>query len=150
MRVFSVPVSAPFLRTVIAALVDGRLVEGFEARTNPARLAQATLYLPTLRAGRMAREIFLDELKTDAVVLPRIVALGDIDEDELAFAQATSPGSAALEIPPAHGRAAAPPAAGATDRAVGEADQAGRCGAGAAGDRRARPRRWRWPTIWRG
>jgi ATP-dependent helicase/nuclease subunit B len=100
MRVFSVPVSAPFLRTVIAALVDGRLVDGFEARTDPARLAQATLYLPTLRAGRMAREIFLDELKTDAVVLPRIVALGDIDEDELAFAQATSPGSAALEIPP--------------------------------------------------
>ncbi|MES2194433.1 MAG: double-strand break repair protein AddB [Pseudomonadota bacterium] len=101
MRVFSVPVSAPFLRTVIAALVDGRLVDGFEARTDPARLAQVTLYLPTLRAGRMAREIFLDELKTDAVVLPRIVALGDIDEDELAFAQATSPGSAALEIPPA-------------------------------------------------
>ena len=88
MRVFSVPVSAPFLRTVIAALVDGRLVDGFEARTNPARLAQATLYLPTRRAGRMAREIFLDELNTDAVVLPRIVALGDIDEDELAFAQA--------------------------------------------------------------
>ena len=101
MRVFSVPVSAPFLRTVIAALVDGRLVDGFEARTDPARLAQATLYLPTRRAGRMAREIFLDELRTDAVVLPRIVALGDIDEDELAFAQATSPGSAALEIPPA-------------------------------------------------
>ena len=86
MRVFSVPVSAPLLRSVIAALVDGRLVDGFEARSDPARLAQATLYLPTLRAGRMAREIFLDELKTDAVVLPRIVALGDIDEDELAFA----------------------------------------------------------------
>ena len=32
MRVFSVPVSVPFLRTVIAALVDGRLVDGFEAR----------------------------------------------------------------------------------------------------------------------
>ena len=101
MRVFSVPVSAPFLRTVISALVDGRLVDGFEARAQPERLASATLYLPTLRAGRMAREIFLDELNTDAVVLPRIVALGDIDEDELAFAQATSPGSAALEIPPA-------------------------------------------------
>ena len=35
MRVFSVPVSAPFLRTVIAALVDGRLVDGFEARAQP-------------------------------------------------------------------------------------------------------------------
>ena len=102
MRVFSVPVSAPFLRTVIAALVDGRLVDGFEARTDPSRLAQATLYLPTLRAGRMAREIFLDELKTDAVVLPRIVALGDIDEDELAFAQESEQygGAVPLEIPP--------------------------------------------------
>jgi ATP-dependent helicase/nuclease subunit B len=101
MRVFSVPVSAPFLRSVIAALVDGRLVDGFEARANPERLAQATLYLPTRRAGRMAREIFLDELNTDAAVLPRIIALGDIDEDELAFAQAASPGLSALEIEPA-------------------------------------------------
>jgi ATP-dependent helicase/nuclease subunit B len=102
MRVFSVPVSVPLLRSVVAALVDGRLVDGFEARANPARLAQATLYLPTRRAGRMAREIFLDELKTDAVVLPRIVALGDIDEDELAFAEESEPygGAAPLEIPP--------------------------------------------------
>jgi ATP-dependent helicase/nuclease subunit B len=88
MRVFNVPASAPFLRTVITALVDGRLVDGFDARANPERLAQATLYLPTRRAGRMAREIFLDVLGTDAVILPRIVALGDIDEDELEFAQA--------------------------------------------------------------
>src|ERR1035438_9658082 len=87
MRVFSVPVSVPFLRAVIAALVDGRLVDGFEARARPERLAQATLYLPTRHAGRMAREIFLEELKTDAVLLPLIVALGDIDEDELAFAE---------------------------------------------------------------
>ena len=51
MRVFSVPVSVPFLRTVIAALVDGRLVEGFEARKDPLNLATATLYLPTRRAS---------------------------------------------------------------------------------------------------
>jgi ATP-dependent helicase/nuclease subunit B len=102
MRVFSVPVSMPFLRTVIAALVDGRLVDGFEARAHPEKLAQATLYLPTRRAGRMAREIFLDVLKTDAVVLPRIVALGDIDEDELSFAEDPEQygGAAPLEIPP--------------------------------------------------
>src|SRR5260221_3915097 len=102
MRVFSVPVSAPFLRTVIAALVDGRLIDGFAPRARPAELARATLYLPTRRAGRMAREIFLDELKTDAVVLPRIVALGDIDEDELAFAEQAEPygGAAPLDIPP--------------------------------------------------
>src|ERR1700754_4837645 len=101
MRVFSVPVSVPLLRTVIAALVDGRLVDGFEARSNPLNLAKATLYLPTRRAGRLAREIFLDELNTDAAILPRIVALGDIDEDELAFAQAALPALEALEAPPA-------------------------------------------------
>src|SRR6266850_765100 len=102
MRVFSVPLSAPFLRTVIAALIDGRLVAGFDARANPARQAQATLYLPTRRAGRMAREIFLDQLNADAAVLPRIVALGDIDEDELAFAEESEPygGAAPLDIPP--------------------------------------------------
>jgi ATP-dependent helicase/nuclease subunit B len=102
MRVFSVPVSAPFLRTVIAALVDGRLVDGFEARAHPERLAQATLYLPTRRAGRMAREIFLDVLSSDAAVLPRIIALGDIDEDELAFAEVSEQygGAAPLDIPP--------------------------------------------------
>src|SRR5271156_4225032 len=102
MRVFSVPVSVPFLRTVIAALIDGRLVRQFEARTDPARLAQATLYLPTRRAVRMAREVFLDELKAEAAVLPRIVALGDIDEDELAFAEEAEPfaSTAPLDIPP--------------------------------------------------
>src|SRR4051812_30288135 len=101
MRVLSVPLSVPFLRTVIAALVDGDLVEGFEARKNPERLAQATLYLPTRRAGRLAREIFLEVLDADAAILPRIVALGDIDEDELAFAEESDIGGAApLDIPP--------------------------------------------------
>jgi ATP-dependent helicase/nuclease subunit B len=91
MRVFTIPASAPFLRTLITALVDGDLVEGFSARREPEKLATATLYLPTRRAGRMAQEIFLDVLGTDAVLLPRIVPLGDVDEEELAFAQAASP-----------------------------------------------------------
>jgi ATP-dependent helicase/nuclease subunit B len=102
MRVFSVPVSVPFLRCVIGALIDGRLVEGFATPANPARLAEATFYLPTRRAVRMAREVFLEKLKADAAVLPRIIALGDIDEDELAFAEDTNEfgGTAPLDIPP--------------------------------------------------
>jgi ATP-dependent helicase/nuclease subunit B len=102
MRVFSVPISVPFLRTVVAALLYGRLVDGFEAREEPSRLASVTLYLPTRRAMRVVREVFLEEMKTDAVVLPRIVALGDIDEDELAFAGESEllSGAAPLDIPP--------------------------------------------------
>jgi ATP-dependent helicase/nuclease subunit B len=101
MRVFTVPISVPLLRSVIAALIDGRLVPGFEARSNPALLATATLYLPTRRSLRVARELFLEELATDAAVLPRLVALGDIDEDELAFAEDSEAfnGGAPLDIP---------------------------------------------------
>lgn len=104
MHVFNIPASVPFLPALIAALVDGRLIEGFDARRQPERLADVTLYLPTRRAGRMAREVFLDVLQTDAVVLPRILPLGDIDEDELAFAQAAAHAPLpSLDIPPALG-----------------------------------------------
>ena len=101
MRVFTVSPSAPFLRTVAAALVDGSLIEGFDARANPESLADATIYLPTQRASRMAREIFLDVLGTNAAILPRMVALGDVDEDELEFSELLLSGSGALDIPPA-------------------------------------------------
>src|ERR1051325_8216336 len=101
MRVFNVPASVPFLRTVVAALVDGRLIDGFFARDNREIVAEATLYLPTRRAGRMAREIFLDVLGTDAVILPRIITLGAIDDDEAAFAAGEI--GAAFDIPPAFG-----------------------------------------------
>src|SRR5581483_926716 len=102
MRVLSVPLSVPFLRTVVAALIDGRLVRGFEARSRPENLAKATLYLPTRRSVRLVREIFLEELGTQAVLLPRIVALGDIDEDELAFMEEAESygGTAMLELAP--------------------------------------------------
>ena len=146
MRVLSVPLSVPFLRTVIAALVDGELVEGFEARREPERLAQATLYLPTRRAGRLAREIFLDVLDVDAAILPRIVALGDIDEDELAFAEESDIGGAApLDIPPKLGELERRLALA---RLV--AGWAKSPDALTAGCRRARPRRWPWPAISRG
>lgn len=102
MHVYNVPASAPFLRTVISALVDGRLIEGFEARQAPESLARATIYLPTRRAVRIARDVFLDVLNSEAALLPRMVPLGDIDEDELIFAQAASNApEKAIELPAA-------------------------------------------------
>jgi ATP-dependent helicase/nuclease subunit B len=104
-RVFSIPASAPFLPTLISALADGRLVAGFPAKGDPLALAGATLYLPTRRACRLARNVFLDMLAGDAAILPRIVAIGDVDEDEIAFADAATGdlAAAALELPPALG-----------------------------------------------
>ena len=102
-RVFTIPASAPFLPTLIEALTGGRL--GLAVAGDPLALASATLYLPTRRACRLARDTFLDVLKDDAAILPRIVAIGDIDEDEIAFAEAASGDIAAeaLALPPALG-----------------------------------------------
>ena len=102
-RVFTIPASAPFLPTLITALVSGKL--GLRIADDPLALAATTLYLPTRRACRLMRDAFLDVLKTDAAILPRIVALGDIDEDEIAFAEAATGELAAdaLALPPALG-----------------------------------------------
>ena len=92
------------------------------ARTHPERLAQATLYLPTRRAGRLAREVFLDVLKTDAVILPRIVALGDIDEDELAFAEDGEPAASPRSTFRRRLVVGTPAGARATGRRMGQGD----------------------------
>ena len=104
-RVFTIPPSVPFLPALVRTLVDGELVPGFAPGTDPLALSAATLYLPTRRARRMARDVFLDVLGTEAALLPRIVAIGDIDEDEIAFADVATGAAAAdaLELPPALG-----------------------------------------------
>ena len=46
---------------------------GFPAARDPLALAGATLYLPTRRACRLARDLFLDVTGEGAAILPRIV-----------------------------------------------------------------------------
>lgn len=85
-RLFTVPASAPFLATLAGALLDGDLVPGFAPRGDPLALASATVFLPTRRAGRLLGEALLAQT-SGATLLPRIVPLGDVDEDALAFAE---------------------------------------------------------------
>ena len=100
-NVFNIPASAPFLAVLIDALRAGQLVPGFPASSDPLELARATLYLPTRRACRLARDMFLERMDGDAAILPRIVAIGDLDEDEIVFAQAATGelAQAALALP---------------------------------------------------
>jgi ATP-dependent helicase/nuclease subunit B len=100
-RVFTIPASAPFLPTLIEALRSGKL--GTAVAGDPLALASATLYLPTRRACRLMRDAFLQAF--DAAILPRIIPIGDIDEDEIAFAEAATGDIAAdaLTLPEALG-----------------------------------------------
>jgi ATP-dependent helicase/nuclease subunit B len=104
-RVFTIAPSVPFLPTLVRALMGGRLVPGFPASGDPLALTAATLYLPTRRACRLARDVFLDTLGRNAALLPHIRPIGDIDEDELAFADAAAGALAetALDLPSALG-----------------------------------------------
>ncbi len=102
-RVFNIPASVPFLPVLIESLRMGKLVPGFPASDDPLELARATLYLPTRRACRMARDAF-GRAFDRAAILPRIVALGDLDEDEIIFSEAAGElAEAALALPPAIG-----------------------------------------------
>ncbi len=102
-HVFTIPASVPFVPTLIRALIEGVLVPGFPDAHDPLARARATLYLPTRRACRLACDLFLGATGAGASILPRIIALGDIDEDEIAFAQEATGNlaAAALELPPA-------------------------------------------------
>src|SRR5262249_56203327 len=97
-RVFTIPASAPFVPVLIRALLDGKLVGGFPSGNDPLALANATLYLPTRRACRLARDQFLDVTGGEAAILPRIIAIGDVDEDEIPFPQA--PTGSPPHVPP--------------------------------------------------
>ena len=104
---------------------DGRPAgRGLPGRRDPLALASATLYLPTRRACRSRATRSSTCSKTDAAILPRIVPLGDIDEDELAFADAASGDAEALDIAGRARRARAAHAARATDPEMGRVARA--------------------------
>ncbi|MEN0001636.1 MAG: double-strand break repair protein AddB [Pseudomonadota bacterium] len=97
--VFSVPPGEAFLPLVAQSICDGTVLPGVSARDGPLALAKATLYVPTRRAARELRSAFVDVLPAGAALLPRIVPLGEFDEDA-AFFRHGDP-SNILKLPPA-------------------------------------------------
>ena len=86
-NVFSIAPGLPFLKTLAEALIDGRLVPGFDPVNNPLTLGEATVYLPTRRAARNFGVEILNVMRLrtgrDAVLLPTIRTIGDVDEEEI-------------------------------------------------------------------
>ncbi len=80
-NLYTIPPSAPFLTTLARAVLAGDLPLPGGAKSDPLVLPLTTIYLPTRRAARALREAFLAEADSEALLLPRIRALGDPDED---------------------------------------------------------------------
>ncbi|WP_375458049.1 double-strand break repair protein AddB [uncultured Enterovirga sp.] len=94
-RVFTIPAGTPFLATLADALLDGRLTDGWP---KGAELADATIYLPTRRAGRALTALLADRAAGRAALMPRIVPLGEQDGDAAALsASGARPPLTALE-----------------------------------------------------
>jgi ATP-dependent helicase/nuclease subunit B len=89
-NIFTIPSEVSFLDALAAGLWA-------RAAGDVAQLADMRIFLPTRRACRMLREAFLRLTEGRATLLPRMQPMGNIDEDELLFADATIE----AEIPPA-------------------------------------------------
>ncbi|HEX3485303.1 MAG TPA: double-strand break repair protein AddB [Micropepsaceae bacterium] len=73
--VFTIPPGIPFARALAAGVIA-------RCHADPLALADALLFVPTRRAARALRDAFADALG-GAALLPRIQALGDVDENDL-------------------------------------------------------------------
>ncbi|WP_208976243.1 double-strand break repair protein AddB [Polycladidibacter stylochi] len=80
-NIFSVSPDVPFLPSVLKALLDGELVPNFKWDNDPLSLANVTIYVPTRRAARVLPDVLRQLLGGQAVLLPSIRPLGDVEED---------------------------------------------------------------------
>lgn len=90
-RWFSIDAHRPFLSDLAQVLHDTL------AADDPAALASAIVFTPTRRGARALAEAFVTAAGGKAVLLPQILALGDLEEGEPPF----EPGDLALDLPPA-------------------------------------------------
>ncbi|ATQ68069.1 MULTISPECIES: double-strand break repair protein AddB [Methylosinus] len=81
-NVFSIPPGASFLGAFTRALLDGEIIPGLSRASGPLALAETTIYVPTRRAARALAAQLAAAIETPAALLPRILPLGDLDEQE--------------------------------------------------------------------
>lgn len=90
--VFNIAPHLPFVDTLATGILD-------DAGDDPLALASITVLLPTRRACRSLREAFLRLSDGKPLLLPRLIPLNDIDEDELLFSSFGA-AEAAENLPP--------------------------------------------------
>src|SRR4051794_30349378 len=98
-RVFSVAPGAPFLPTLVDALLGGQFgaIPGFGQ--DPLALATVTILVPTRRAARALGDLLLARAASGVTVLPRIRPIGDVDEEEHLLAPSDESAADRLALP---------------------------------------------------
>ena len=81
-NVFTIPPGVPFLSTFVEALLTGEIVSNVSRASAPIDLARMTIYVPTQRAARALAAEFARAIEAPAALLPRILPLGSLEEQE--------------------------------------------------------------------
>ena len=103
-NIYTVEAGRSFLDCLAAAILDGTLPAGGGRAPTLMELPRITLYLPTRRATRALQDAFLRASGGRALLLPRITAVAEGEEDlSLIAAAASDAGASAGAIPPAIG-----------------------------------------------
>jgi ATP-dependent helicase/nuclease subunit B len=104
-RLYTIPQTTSFLHRLARAILAGDLPREGGPAPGAEDLSRMTLLLPTRRACRNMRDAFLAESGAAVLLLPRIRALGDVDEEASFFAAeaAGETGPGVLELPEAIG-----------------------------------------------
>ncbi|MFM2130465.1 MAG: hypothetical protein RL477_2011, partial [Pseudomonadota bacterium] len=89
-RLYAIAPGIPFVDALAQGMMAGIAAA---APGDPFALARATVLLPTRRAVRSLREAFLRASGGTALLLPRMMPLGDLDEGELAIMAEAASGS---------------------------------------------------------
>ncbi len=100
-QVFTIAPGAPFLKTFVAALLDGAVVAGFSRALGPIEIADATIYVPTRRAARALADELAGALGRPATLLPRILPLGGLEATETSLLFQDDPDALLSDIPQA-------------------------------------------------
>jgi ATP-dependent helicase/nuclease subunit B len=97
--VFTIPSHVPFVDALAAGVASSHA-----SADDPLALARVLILLPTRRACRALQDAFLRHSGGRALLLPRMVPIGDVDEDALQFdSLALQSADTWREIPPAIG-----------------------------------------------
>ena len=92
-NIFNISPRYPFLEVLASYILK-------TAKDKNLNIADDIILLPTRRACRHIKEVFLKLSGGNAVILPTILPLGDIDEDGLAFLDYENE-NLLTELPPA-------------------------------------------------
>lgn len=99
---YHIPAQNAFMAQFVAGFT-ARLRQSYDLDKDPLAMSRQIILLPTRRAGRALRDAFLRANNGQSQILPKIIPLGDVNDDELASQAAFLGFDKGLEIPPALG-----------------------------------------------